>query len=107
MRFHCSIRWSRRLPFLHCGILRRPARRLFAIGWGWGGNGNFLDACEIQVERAAAAGFALLAQDTTPGYTDTAPFPAAPAKWSYRAIYRVGDAQVGVWSNVVSVTVGG
>ena len=44
---------------------------------------------------------------TTPGYNDTAPFPAAPAKWSYRAIYRVGDAQVGVWSNVVSVTVGG
>lgn len=26
---------------------------------------------------------------------------AAPAKWKYRAIYRVGDAQVGLWSNTV------
>ena len=78
-----------------------------AIGWGWGGNGNYLDACEIQVDRSDTHGFVLLTYDTTPGYTDTMPFPAAPVKWSYRAIYRVGDTQVGVWSNVVSVTVGG
>lgn len=75
------------------------------IGWGWGGNGAFLDMVELEVDRGA--GFVFLANDTTPGYTDTTPFPAALAKWTYRAIYRVGDAQVGVWSNVVSVTVGG
>ena len=36
---------------------------------------------------------------------DTTPFPAAPAKWTYRAIYHVDDAQVGQWSAPVSVTV--
>ena len=75
------------------------------VGWGWGGHSQFLDLCEIQVDRGT--GWQLLAMDTTPGYTDTAPFPATPAKWKYRAIYRVGDAQVGVWSGVVEITVGG
>jgi hypothetical protein len=27
--------------------------------------------------------------------------------WTYKAIYRVGDAQVGQWSNPESITVGG
>ena len=66
-----------------------------AIGWGWGGNDTYLDACEIQVDRSDTHGFVLLAQDTTPGYNNTAPLPAAPTKWTYKAIYRVGDARVG------------
>ena len=77
------------------------------VKWGWGGNSTHLDICEIQVDRADGHGFGLLTYDTTPNYTDTQPFPAAPAKWTYKAIYRVGDAQVGVWSLPVSVTVGG
>ena len=64
-----------------------------------------LDLCELQVDRGQ--GWQLLAMDTTPNYTDTAPFPATPTKWKYRAIYRVGDAQVGVWSGVVEIVVGG
>jgi hypothetical protein len=48
-----------------------------------------------------------LAIDTTPGYIDTTAFPAAPAKWTYRAIYMLDDAMVGLWSKPVSVTVGG
>ncbi len=32
--------------------------------------------------------------------------PATPAKWKYRAIYHVGDHQVGVWSNTVEIMVG-
>jgi hypothetical protein len=28
-------------------------------------------------------------------------------KWKYRAIFRVGDHQVGQWSNEISITVGG
>jgi hypothetical protein len=63
--------------------------------------------CEIQVDRGDGKGFIDLAFDTTPGYTDTAPLPAAPAKWTYRAIYRVNDAQVGLWSKPVTVAVGG
>jgi hypothetical protein len=77
------------------------------IGWNWGGNSAFLDMIELQVDRSDSKGYVFLANDTTPGYTDTTPFPAALTKWTYRGIYRVGDAQVGVWSNPVSVTVGG
>jgi hypothetical protein len=76
------------------------------VKWGWGGNSAYLDICELQVDRGDGKGFVLLAFDTTPNYTDTQPFPATPTKWTYRAIYRVGDAQVGVWSLPVSVTVG-
>ena len=75
------------------------------VKWGWGGNSAFLDICELQVDRGDGKGFVLLAFDTTPGYTDTQPFPAAPVTWTYRAIYRVDDAQVGVWSQPASVTV--
>ena len=52
-------------------------------------------------------GSAVSVIDTTPNYTDTFPLPATPTKWKYRAIYRVGDAQVGIWSNTVEITVGG
>jgi len=76
------------------------------VDWGWGGNSTFLDACELQVDRGDGKGWIFLAIDTTPGYVDTAPFPAAPAKWSYRAIYRVDDTQVGQWSKPVALTVG-
>jgi hypothetical protein len=75
------------------------------VGWNWGGFSNFLDQLELEVDRGQ--GFGLLAIDTTPGYTDTQAFPAVPAKWTYRAIYRVGDNRVGQWSKPVSVTVGG
>ncbi|MGI9088390.1 MAG: hypothetical protein ACR2HH_11720 [Chthoniobacterales bacterium] len=76
------------------------------VNWGWQGYGTFLDQCELQVDRADSKGFVLLAIDTTPGYTDTQPFPSAPAKWTYQAIYRVGDNRVGQWSNPVSIAVG-
>lgn len=75
------------------------------LGWGWGGHSAFLDMCELQVDRGA--GWVALAHDTTPNYTDTTPLPATPAKWKYRAIYRVGDQQVGLWSNTVEAVVGG
>jgi hypothetical protein len=77
------------------------------VKWGWGGNAAFLDICEILVDRGDGKGFVLLTFDTTPNYTDTAPFPAVPTKWTYKAIYRVGDAQVGLWSLPVSIVVGG
>lgn len=76
------------------------------VGWDWGGFGDWLDACEIHVDRGDGKGFVMLTIDTTPDYTDTQPFPAAPTKWIYKAIYRLGDAQYGLWSAPVSVTVG-
>ena len=33
--------------------------------------------------------------------------PATPAKWTYKAIFRVGDQRVGQWSDEVSTTIGG
>jgi|APTNR8051073442_1049403.scaffolds.fasta_scaffold25735_2 hypothetical protein len=75
------------------------------IGWGWLGYGKFLDQCEIQVDRGT--GYQVLTFDTTPGYTDTTPFPVTLTQWKYRAIYRVDDAQVGQWSTEVSIAVGG
>jgi hypothetical protein len=75
------------------------------VKWGWGGNSAWLDSCEIQVDRGDGKGYGLLTIDTTPGYTDTQPFPAASAKWTYKAIYRLDDNQVGLWSQPVSITV--
>jgi hypothetical protein len=78
------------------------------IDWTWGGYSAFLDMCEIQVDRTGAGTtFTPLAFDTTPGYVDTEAFPSTPTKWTYRAIYRVGDQRVGQWSKSVSITVGG
>ena len=77
------------------------------VGWGWQGFSAFLDMLEIQVDRGDGKGWVFLTYDTTPNYTDTFPLPATPTKWKYRAIYRVGDAQVGVWSDVKEIVVGG
>jgi hypothetical protein len=57
------------------------------------------------VDRGDGKGFVLLTIDTTPNYTDTQAFPASATRWIYKAIYRVNDAQVGVWSQPVNVTV--
>ena len=73
------------------------------VKWTKGG----FDSLEIWVDRGT--GFAHLAIDTVPDYLDTAPLPApgASALWKYKAIYRLNDAQVGQWSDVVSIAVQG
>jgi len=75
------------------------------IKWTWGGFTAFLSSCEIWVDRGDGKGFVFLTIDTTPGYTDTQAFPAALTKWTYKAIYRVGEQQFGLWSQPVSITV--
>lgn len=75
------------------------------IKWNWGGQRAFLSSCEIQVDRGDGHGFVLLTIDTTPNYTDTQPLPAVSTKWSYRATYRNGDQQVGIWSQIASLHV--
>ncbi len=77
------------------------------VDWGWGGHAAHLDMIEIRVDRGDGQGAIFLAHDTTPGYTDSAPFPATPAKWTYTAIYWLDDHAVGQWSDPVSVVVGG
>lgn len=75
------------------------------VAWTKGG----ADALEIWVDRGDGPGFAFLAIDLKPDYPDSFPLPApgTSALWKYRAIYRLGDDQVGQWSDVISVTVGG
>jgi hypothetical protein len=68
---------------------------------------DFPDMLEIQVDRGDGKGWVFLTYDTTPNYTDTFPLPSTPTKWKYRAIYQVGDSQVGKGSNEMSITVGG
>jgi hypothetical protein len=76
------------------------------LGWGWQGYRQWLDQCEIQVDRSDGKGWVILTFDTTPNYVDSHPFPSALAQWKYRAIYRVDDVQVGQWSPVVTLNVG-
>jgi len=76
------------------------------IGWGWQSYKAYLDQLEIQVDRADGKGYVLLTYDPTPDYIDPTPLPTAPAKWTYRGIYRVGEVQVGQWSSPVSIMVG-
>ena len=54
-------------------------------------------------------GFAFLAIDSIPDYTDTAVMPPAgqSALWKYNGIYIQADQRVGQWSDVVSIPVAG
>jgi hypothetical protein len=93
--------------------LARPVLKVVISGrrvhikWNWQGLSNWLGSCEIMVDRGDGKGFALLCVDTTPNFIDPQEFPAAKTVWSYKAIYRAGDAQVGQWSQAVDVSVGG
>ena len=66
-----------------------------------------MGSLDIQVDRGS--GFVHLSNDTEPDYLDTAALPTAgqTALWKYKAIYRLHDEQVGQWSDVVSIAVGG
>ena len=75
------------------------------VEWSWGGLRDLVDMLQIQVDRGQ--GWTDLAYDTTPDYNDTAPHPATLTTWKYRAIWRVDDAQIGIWSAEASVVVGG
>jgi len=74
---------------------------------GWGGNSAYLDNIEFQKDWGDGKGFVSLSITASLTFTDTAPHPAARTAWAYRAIYRVGNRQVGIFSSPVSVGVGG
>jgi hypothetical protein len=94
------------LPRIFYQPKRRTARcGLVFIRWGWDGNGDYLDAIDILVDRGS--GYTHLVTDTTPNYIDGTPPPATAEKRTYKAIFKVGDARVGQWSDEVSITVGG
>lgn len=65
------------------------------------------DSIEIWADRGDDKGLAFHTITTDPAYTDASPAPAGSALWKYKAIYRLRDEQVGNWSDVISVAVGG
>lgn len=68
---------------------------------------NHMDAIEIYVDRGANAGYSLLAFQTQPNTIDAAPLPTTgqAVLWKYKAIYRLHDEHVGLWSDEVSIMV--
>ncbi len=91
------------LPLIHVLLLSGQV----VIKWSWQGFAAYLTSCEIWVDRGDGKGFGFLTIDTTPNYTDTQTLPAVAAKWTYKAIYRIDEAQAGLWSAPVSLTVCG
>jgi hypothetical protein len=65
------------------------------------------DSIDIYVDRKDGQGMKYLANDSQPDYLDTFELPegTASAVWEYQAIYRIADAQVGQFSDVMKVTV--
>lgn len=64
----------------------------------------------LEIQKLGSDGkWYFLAMDTVPNYTDMEALPSSGQSvvWQYRAIYRLKDERVGVWSDVVSVTVTG
>lgn len=65
-------------------------------------------AIEIWVDRTNDNNFVLLSVNTKPNVNDLTPLPigGSGALWKYKAIYHLDDQPVGLWSNIISVTVG-
>jgi hypothetical protein len=75
------------------------------LRWKWDGLSQWVDALEFLVDRGS--GYTHLVTDTTPNYIDGTPLPATPQKWTYKAIFKLGDARIGQWSDEGSITIGG
>lgn len=65
------------------------------------------DSIEIWADRGDDKGLSFHTITTDPAYTDASPTPGTSALWKYKAIYRLRDEQVGSWSDVISVAIGG
>lgn len=65
------------------------------------------ESLDIYVDRRDGKGFVLIATDSQPDYIDKYPMPKDKESvvWEYKAAYRIGDKQVGHFSDTVLVTV--
>lgn len=63
----------------------------------------------IVIEKDSGEGFAMLDKDLRPNFTDNSPLPRVgeSAVWKYRAMYLYNDSPVGMWSDIVTVSVAG
>jgi hypothetical protein len=67
------------------------------------------DGIEIHKAEGNSGGYKFLDMDMHPHFADKAPLPAngQSVVWKYKAIYRLGDERIGLWSDEVSVSVMG
>lgn len=63
----------------------------------------------ILIEKDSGNGFMALERDFVPDFIDNSPLPAQgqSAVWKYRASYLINDEKVGVWSDIVTITIAG
>ena len=63
----------------------------------------------ILIEKDSGNGFVMLDRDFVPDFIDNSPMPerGQSAIWMYRASYLINDEKVGVWSDIVTITVAG
>jgi len=61
----------------------------------------------IIIEKDSGAGFVTLDKDLHPNFIDNSAMPAQgeSAIWKYRAMYLYSDEKVGMWSDIVTLTV--
>jgi hypothetical protein len=61
----------------------------------------------IVIEKDSGAGFITLDKDLHPNFIDNSAMPAQGEStlWKYRAMYLYGDDKVGLWSDIVTVSV--
>ncbi len=62
---------------------------------------------DLYVDRELNGKYEYLANDFQPNYVDTYPLPegVSSAVWRYKGVYRIGDEQVGQYSNPILITV--
>jgi hypothetical protein len=63
----------------------------------------------FEIWKDAGAGFVFLNVSNLANYADTSALPAAGLDviWKYKIIYRYANAQIGKWSNTISVAIKG
>jgi hypothetical protein len=69
--------------------------------------GPFADSIDLYVDRQLNDNYEYLTNDSEPDYIDTYPMPqdVASVVYRYKGIYRIGDEQVGQYSDPITITV--
>jgi hypothetical protein len=83
--------------------LKRAGENLLDVNWTK--QGLPVDGVELHVKRGAAVYVYLATDTTTPKYVDTYLMPATAEDWTYKGIYVIEGARIGLWSEEVTINV--
>lgn len=69
--------------------------------------GPFVSSIDLFVDRQLNGNYEYLTNDSEPDYVDTYPMPAdvESVVYRYKGIYRIGDEQVGQYSDPITITI--